>query len=86
MPDPNTFDFEKYAVGGCCIIGDGTDPDVRCKDCGWSGHRDKLEELRQKKKDKLLWSALLKVCKISSIAMTGTRSSSITLVSKNETS
>ena len=44
MPDPETFDFEKYAVGGCCIIGDGTDPDVRCKDCGWRGHRGTLEE------------------------------------------
>ena len=42
MPDPETFDFEKYAVGGCCISGDGTDPDIRCKDCGWSGLRDFL--------------------------------------------
>jgi hypothetical protein len=40
MPDPETFDFEKYAVGGCCISGDGTDPDIRCKNCGWSGLRD----------------------------------------------
>ena len=42
MPDPETFDFEKYAVGGCCISGDGTDHDIRCKDCGWSGLRDFL--------------------------------------------
>lgn len=42
MPDPETFDFEKYAVGGCCISGDGTDPDIRCKDCDWSGLRDVL--------------------------------------------
>ena len=42
MPDPETFDFEKYAVGGCCISGDGTDPDIRFKDCGWSGLRDFL--------------------------------------------
>jgi hypothetical protein len=40
MPAPETFDFEKYAVGGCCIFGDGTDPDIRCKNCGWSGVRD----------------------------------------------
>jgi len=37
MPDPETFDFEKYAVGGCCVEGDGNDPDVQCKACGWSG-------------------------------------------------
>jgi hypothetical protein len=23
MPDPEVFDFEKYAVGGCCMNGDG---------------------------------------------------------------
>jgi hypothetical protein len=23
MPDPENFDFEKYAVGGCCISEDG---------------------------------------------------------------
>jgi hypothetical protein len=42
MPDPETFDFEQYAVGGCCISGDGIDHDIRCKDCGWSGLRDFL--------------------------------------------
>jgi hypothetical protein len=42
MPDPETFDFEKYAVGGCCMNGDGSDPDVSCKECGWEGLRDKL--------------------------------------------
>jgi len=44
MPDPETFDFEKYAVGGCCVEGDGSDPDVQCKACGWSGFRDAMEE------------------------------------------
>ena len=44
MPDPETFDFEKYAVGGCCMNGDGSDPDVSCKECDWSGFRDKVEE------------------------------------------
>ena len=39
MPDPEHFDFEKYAVGGCCISGDGTDPDVRCRECDWEGFR-----------------------------------------------
>jgi hypothetical protein len=39
MPDPEHFDFEKYAVGGCCINGDGSDPDIRCKSCGWEGQR-----------------------------------------------
>ena len=24
MPDPETFDFEKFAVGGCCMNGDGS--------------------------------------------------------------
>lgn len=37
MPDPENFDFEKYAVGGCCINGDGSDPDIRCRACDWSG-------------------------------------------------
>ena len=40
MPDPETFDFEKYAVGGCCINGDGSDPDISCRACEWSGIRD----------------------------------------------
>jgi hypothetical protein len=42
MPDPETFDFEKYAVGGCCMNGDGSDPDVRCSECDWEGLRDEL--------------------------------------------
>ncbi len=42
MPDPETFDFKKYAVGGCCINGDGTDPDVLCRDCGWRGNKQEL--------------------------------------------
>ena len=37
MPDPESFDFEKYAVGGCCMNGDGSDPDLRCKSCEWEG-------------------------------------------------
>jgi hypothetical protein len=44
MPDPETFDFEKYAVGGCCVSPGGIDPDVNCKTCDWSGFRDALEE------------------------------------------
>ena len=40
MPDPETFDFEKYAVGGCYFNGDGTDPDIACRECDWSGKRD----------------------------------------------
>jgi len=42
MPDPETFDFEKYAVGGCCVSEDGKDPDVACMACGWSGFRDEV--------------------------------------------
>jgi hypothetical protein len=42
MPDPETFDFEKYAVGGCCMNGDGSDPDISCRACDWSGIREKL--------------------------------------------
>lgn len=44
LPDPETFNFEKYAVGGCCMNGDGNDPDISCKICDWSGKRDSLEE------------------------------------------
>ena len=44
MPDPADFDFEKYAVGGCCINGDGSDPDIKCRACDWSGLRAKMEE------------------------------------------
>ena len=43
LPDPENFDFEKYAVGGCCITGDGSDADIRCKACDWSGFRALLE-------------------------------------------
>ncbi len=39
MPDPESFDFEKYAVGGCCMNGDGSDPDISCRECDWSGFR-----------------------------------------------
>ena len=42
MPDPETFDFENFAVGGCCINGDGSDPDIRCRECDWEGLRDEL--------------------------------------------
>jgi hypothetical protein len=42
MPDPEHFDFEKYAVGGCCRNGDGSDPDISCRECDWSGFRDSL--------------------------------------------
>jgi len=42
MPDPATFDFDKYAVGGCCINGDGSDPDVKCRSCDWSGFRAEI--------------------------------------------
>ena len=41
MPDPETFDFEKYAVGGCLV--EENQPDVRCRDCAWSGLRVFLE-------------------------------------------
>jgi hypothetical protein len=42
MPDPEIFDFEKYAVGGCCISGDGSDPDIQCRSCEWEGFRKDL--------------------------------------------
>ena len=42
MPDPDVFDFEKYAVGGCCMNGDGTDPDIQCRNCEWEGLRKDL--------------------------------------------
>ena len=45
MPDPESFDFEKFAVGGCCVEGDGTDPDVQCRECEWEGLRDTLEKV-----------------------------------------
>jgi hypothetical protein len=31
------FDFEKYAVGGCCMNGDGSDPEIACRKCEWQG-------------------------------------------------
>lgn len=46
MPDTKEFDFERYAVGGCCISGDGSDPDIQCKACEWSGFRAELDGLR----------------------------------------
>jgi hypothetical protein len=41
MPDPENFDFDKYAVGGCVVT--GFDPDIACRECDWSGFRDLLE-------------------------------------------
>jgi hypothetical protein len=42
MPDPERFDFERYAVGGCCMNGDGSDPDISCRECEWEGLRRDL--------------------------------------------
>ena len=39
MPDPESFDFEKYAVGGCCPPS-ASPPDCRCSGCGFEGYRD----------------------------------------------
>ncbi len=44
MPDPETFDFEKFAVGGCLVS--GMDPDVNCRECDWTGFRDWMEDSR----------------------------------------
>jgi hypothetical protein len=33
------FDLEKYDVGGCVMNGDGSDPDIACRECDWSGLR-----------------------------------------------
>ena len=40
MPNPDNFDFEKYAVGGCCIPEEQAD--FACRTCGWSGVRADL--------------------------------------------
>lgn len=38
MPgDDFDFDFERYAVGGCCLSGVGIDPNVSCPACEWEG-------------------------------------------------
>ena len=42
MPDPESFNFEKYAMGGCCMNGDGSDLDISCRECDWSGFREDL--------------------------------------------
>ena len=39
MPDPEYFDFVKYAVGGCCPPS-AWPPDCRCSGCGFDGYRD----------------------------------------------
>jgi hypothetical protein len=44
MPDIETFDFEAYTVGGCCMNGDGSDPDVSCRVCNWEGFRNEIEK------------------------------------------
>ena len=53
MPDPETFDFEKYAVGGCCMNGDGSDPEVACRACSWRGIRDVHFGLKSDEGDKV---------------------------------
>jgi len=35
LPDPESFDFEKYEVGGCCIT--PNDPKYLCQLCGAVG-------------------------------------------------
>ena len=37
------FDSQKYAVGGCLV--EAMQPDIACKECGWRGHRDSMEDL-----------------------------------------
>jgi len=41
MPDLESFDFEKYAVGGCCPPSPWP-PDCRCSGCGFEGYRDAI--------------------------------------------
>ena len=41
MTDPESFDFEKYAVGGCCPPS-AWPPDCRCSGCGFDGYRDEI--------------------------------------------
>ena len=31
------FDFDRYAVGGCCRSGEGFDSNVSCPSCEWEG-------------------------------------------------
>jgi len=45
MPSAD-FNFEKYAVGGCLVF--DKQPDIRCRDCDWSGLREFLEGLNEK--------------------------------------
>ena len=42
MPDTENFDFDRFAVGGCCVSEDVKDPDVRCRECEWEGFRADL--------------------------------------------
>ena len=44
MPDPESFDFENYAVGGCCPPSVWP-PDCRCSGCGFEGYRDVISGL-----------------------------------------
>ena len=37
------FDFETYAVGG--YLAETMHPAIACRECGWRGHRDSLEDL-----------------------------------------
>jgi hypothetical protein len=41
MPDPEHFDFVKYAVGGCCPPS-ASPPDCRCSGYGFDGYRDAI--------------------------------------------
>ena len=36
------FDYTRFASGGCLI--EPGQPDIACKECGWSGHRGFLED------------------------------------------
>lgn len=37
MPDPAEFEFDKHAIGGCCVREDGKEPNIACRACGWLG-------------------------------------------------
>jgi hypothetical protein len=56
MPDPDIFDFEKFAVGGCCGSPGGINPDVRCRQCEWEGFRPRSPQDYALGKP-LLWEA-----------------------------
>jgi len=50
MPSED-YDQEKYVLGGCCVDPEGTDPEISCTNCEWTGQLEDVRFTRRKSND-----------------------------------